>query len=258
MVPFTLKCLGTGDGWPDARRGHSAYLYQFRKTCLLIDAGDPVERAYTASGLGPDLVDAIVLSHMHSDHVGGLFMLLQAFWLKNRRKPLPIYLPPGAIAPLRQMLNTVFFFDELLPFRLELHPIQDELDLGGLRVSASRNSHLDGLRARFGNQHAADFSCYSFLLESGRKRVVHSADLGKPEDLEPLMRKPVDLLVCEMAHFEPEELLTFLHGRKIKQAAFIHLSDKNRRRLGAIRRLAARELAGVPHRFVTDSEEVRF
>jgi hypothetical protein len=53
------------------------------------------------------------------------------------------------------------------------------------------------------------------LLESGDKRVAHSGDLGEPEDLEPLLKKPVDLLVCELAHFSPEAIFSYLSGRPV-------------------------------------------
>ena len=37
-----------------------------------------LDASYKASGLSYDLIDAIFLSHLHSDHVGGFFMLSSA------------------------------------------------------------------------------------------------------------------------------------------------------------------------------------
>src|SRR5215467_7475831 len=120
----SVICFGTGDGAPCEDRNHASFLYRLGKTNILIDCGESVDRSYKASGLSYDAIDAIFLSHLHSDHVGGFFMLMQGLWLEKRRKDLPVYLPGDAIPPLRQMLRTVFIFEELLQFRLRLLPLR--------------------------------------------------------------------------------------------------------------------------------------
>src|SRR5687768_17086560 len=92
MDDFSLKCFGVGDGTPSAERNHSAYLYRLGTATLLIDCGEPVSRSFKATGLSYETIDRIFLSHLHSDHVGGLFMLLQGFWLEQRRQQLTIHL----------------------------------------------------------------------------------------------------------------------------------------------------------------------
>lgn len=259
MQPFSVKFFGTGDGWPCTDRGHSATLYRFGAGAVLVDAGEPLERAYRAANLSWDLVDALFLSHLHSDHVAGFFMLMQGFWLQERRKALPVYLPRRAIQPLKRMLETVMLFNEMLNFRLELRPVPPRtVRVRDICVTAAPTTHLDRARKRFSKKYRSDFSAYAFLLEGGGKRVVHSADLGKPEDLTPLLTKPVDLLVCEIAHFTPEELFGFLQSYDIKHAAFVHLSEAYRKDLPRIRRLARKMLPGIPHNFPGDGEEYRF
>ena len=259
-MSFSVKCFGTGDGLPCADRNHAAFLYRFGQTSLLLDCGEAVDRSYKASGLSYDAIDTIFLSHLDSDHIGGFFMLMQGLWLEKRRKDLPVYLPGDAIQPLRQMLQTVLIFDELLQFRLRLLPLRAKKPqpVGGVRVTPFRTSHLDGLRARFQKKYRADFSAYCFLLESAQRRVGHSADLGKPEDLEPLLAKPLDLLVCELSHFSPERVFSYLSGRAIKRIVFVHLARHLRANLAGTRRLAAKMLPRIPHTFARDFDEIRF
>ncbi|HIQ03334.1 MAG TPA: MBL fold metallo-hydrolase [Desulfurococcales archaeon] len=59
---------------------------------LLFDTGsDPEILAYNARVVGVDLakLDAIVLSHEHSDHIGGLSVVAEA------NKDIPVYIPKG-------------------------------------------------------------------------------------------------------------------------------------------------------------------
>ena len=261
MKDRLVKCFGTGDGWPCADRNHASFLYRFAKTSVLIDCGESIDGNYKRSGLSYDLFDAIFLSHLHADHFGGFFMLMQGCWLEKRRKDLPIYLPAGAIRPLREMLKAGLMFEELLPYRLNLLPLeaQQPRPVGNVRVTPFHTSHLNGFQRRFHKKYrSTDFNAYCFLLECGRIRVGHSADLGSPNDLEPLLSKPLDLLVCEIGHFSPEQLFGYLAGRNIKRAVFMHLARPFRENFTRTRRLAAKMLPHIPHSFASDLDEVAF
>jgi ribonuclease BN (tRNA processing enzyme) len=258
MRKFSLSCLGVGDGWPCADRNHASFLYRFGRTTLLVDCGEPVDGNFKSTGLSYDAIDAIFISHLHSDHVGGFFMLMQGFWLEGRRKDLPVYLPGGAIRPLREMLRTLLIFDELLNFRLRLLPLKthNPLAFRDVRVTAYPTSHLEGLRLKFQKKYRSDFSANCFLFQAGGLRVGHSADLGRPEDLEALLRKPLDLLVCEMSHFAPEELFFYLRGRRIKRVVFVHLGRNYWEDFSRTRRLAAKMLPDIAHTFAHDGSVI--
>jgi len=227
---------------------------------MLIDCGESIDRSYKACGLSYDLIDCVFISHLHADHFGGFFMLMQGFWLEARRKDLPVYMPKSAIDPMRQMLQTAFLFDEELPFRLQFEPIElgEAVSIGRVQVSAFPTSHLDGMRAKYSKKYRVGFQAHCFLLESGARRVGHSADLGTPEDLEPLLAKPLDLLVCELAHFHPEKVFRYLQGREIKHVVWVHLGRPLRENLAKIRRLAARMLPAMKHTFAQDGQEISF
>ena len=219
MESFSLRCFGVGDGTACADRNHSAYLYSFGATTLLLDCGEPISRGFKASGLSYDLIDRILISHLHADHIGGLFMLLQGFWLEKRRKDLHIHLPADSIGPVRQMLRACFLFDELLQFRLTFSPISSGQAIveDDVRVTPFPTTHLQPLRKSFQSKYPGDYAAFCFLIETPHCRIGHSADLGSPMDLEPLLAKPLDLLVCEVAHFEPRDLFTYLQGRQIQR-----------------------------------------
>jgi len=258
MAQGSLICIGTGDGWPSADRNHAAFLYRIGKVSFLIDCGEPVSARFCANGWGPDLVDFILLSHLHFDHVGGLFMLIQGFWVEGRTKDLVVRVPSTGVGPLRQVFDAACFFDELLHFRLQFQALRmaEPVQMPGVQVTPFPTTHLAGFRRAFPGKPAGLFDAFSFLIESDGLRVAHSADIGAAADLEPLLEKPLDLLVCELAHAAPEELFARLQGRNIGRIVFVHLARECRQRLTEISALAREWLSSIEVSFAEDGEEV--
>ena len=257
MGKFALKCFGVGDGWPCADRNHASFLYRLGKTSLLFDCGEPISGRYKASGLSYDLIDRIFLSHLHSDHIAGFFMLMQGFWLEQRKKPLPVSMPADGIKPIGHLLNAALIFPELLQFALNFDAMRAgrAVVTGDVHVTPHRSSHLEQLRQAFQKKYPQDFESFCFLIETPELRIAHSADIGAPEDLEPLLKKPLDLLVCELAHFEPQDLFRYLQGRKIKRIIFMHVARPYWEKLEKTRALAAKMLPEIPFAFARDGEE---
>lgn len=256
----SVICFGTADGAPCEDRNHASFLYRLGKTTILVDCGESIDRSHKASGTSYDEIDAIFLSHLHSDHVGGFFMLMQGMWLERRRRPLKVYLPGKAIRPLRQMLDTVFLFDEALPFRLKLLPLQNQrrIQVRDVRMTPFRTTHLERTRRHFDKQYRVDFSAYCFLIEHNRIRIGHSADLGRPEDLQPLVANQLDLLVCELSHFKPLEICSYLRNCSIKQVAFVHIGRAYRQDFPALRRFVKKQIPNATCHFPDDGDELSF
>lgn len=253
-----IRCFGVGDGMACPDRFHSSYLYELDGATLLFDCGEPVSRSLKATGLPADIIDAIFLSHLHADHYAGFFMLIQGLWLEQRQRALPVHLPTEGIEPLRLMLRTGFLFDELIGFDLEFKPLQASHAVvnGGVRVTAFRTTHLDSLRHCFQDQYPGDYAAHCFLIEHGGRRLGHSADLGAPQDLEPLFTAPVDLLVCELSHFKVEELFDYLQHRPVRRLALVHLGRNYWSRPDQVLALAQRMLPGVPVEIPRDGDTI--
>jgi ribonuclease BN (tRNA processing enzyme) len=260
MGKCSLTCFGVGDGWPCGDRNHSAFLYRFGGASILVDCGEPLSRSFKASGLSPELPDSVFISHLHADHTAGFFMFVQGLWLERRTKLLRVHMPSDGIKPFKQLMQSGMVYPELLQFKLRFEPLRAKqpVTTAGIRVTPCRTSHLDQLRLAFQKRYPQKFQAFCFLIEAGRIRVAHSADLGRPEDLEPLLQKPLDLLVCELAHFSPESMFRYLRGRKIKRIVFVHLARPYWDNLRRTREAAARMLGGIPATFAKDGEEVAF
>ena len=191
MGKFALKFFGVGDGWPCADRNHASFLYRLGDVSILMDCGEPISRSYKASGLDYDLIDRIFVSHLHSDHMSGFFMLMQGFWLEQRKKDLPVNMPADGIKPFVDLLQAGLVFKELLQFQLRFEALKrgKPIMVGDVKVTPYPSTHLEQLRRAFQKRYPQEFAAYCFLIEKGMMRIGHSADIGCPEDLEPLLRK---------------------------------------------------------------------
>jgi ribonuclease Z len=68
---------------------------------MLLDAGDGVQRQAIAMGIELNRMTTILITHLHADHVAGLFGILWTMTLNERTEPLAIIGPP----PLRKWLD---------------------------------------------------------------------------------------------------------------------------------------------------------
>ncbi len=237
-----LTFLGTGGGIPMTDRVHSSILLESGGRRWLLDAGEPCSQRLKAMGVPFASLDAIFISHGHSDHLSGLPMIIQGAWLEPRRRPLPLYLPAELINPIRTWLEAVYLPEKLVGFAVEYHPWESfpgravTIDEGQLRVSVNSSTHLDGQREKIDPSAADRFLAYSIVydwLHAG-KRLIYSADLGRPEDLVPVLDRPCDLLICELAHFEPEELFVFLADKPVRRVCLTHFTAEFAARLEEI------------------------
>ena len=119
-MSFSVTILGSASAKPTVNRHPSAQAVNIHEQYYLVDAGEGVQRQMFRLGINPLKIKAVFISHLHGDHVMGLFPLLSTMGLYGRRTPLPIYAP----APFGEILDYhLRYFDSQLPYTPEWVPV---------------------------------------------------------------------------------------------------------------------------------------
>src|SRR5262245_19612027 len=90
-----LTLLGTGCPQADPDRYGPASLVRHNSLTFLVDCGSGVTQRLLAAGSSGRALDAVLLTHLHSDHIVDLFQLIISSWHQGRDRPQRIYGPPG-------------------------------------------------------------------------------------------------------------------------------------------------------------------
>ena len=76
--------LGTGNPLPDASRAGAATLVRAGQRIYVVDAGRGVCMRMAAAGVLPLMCDAVLLTHLHSDHIGDLGDIITTHWVMSQ------------------------------------------------------------------------------------------------------------------------------------------------------------------------------
>ena len=92
---------GAGSPFPDERRSGPCTLVIAGTHQFVFDAGSGASRNIGKMGFNPGRIDAIFLTHFHSDHIDGLGELMLQRWVgASNVAPVPVYGPSGVDAVL--------------------------------------------------------------------------------------------------------------------------------------------------------------
>ncbi len=207
-------------------RNCSSWIFQTSEgKSYLFDCGEGVSSSVLRFDIDYNNIDAIFASHTHSDHLSGLFLLLQMMYLGGREDPLKLYLPEEAIPGVKDFLNLIYLFPEKLSFDLYFHSINQGLffDNSDMKVFSYPNEHLidnQEIIERKGLSNKMESFCLEITFDS--KKIVYSGDVGVLEDLEVVTRN-ANLLLTECMHVKIDSLINLIIKNKVKSAVFTHI-----------------------------------
>jgi ribonuclease BN (tRNA processing enzyme) len=191
-----LVFVGTSDAFGAGGRRQSAMLLRARQGAALLDCGTTTCTGLSALGISRSEIDAIVVSHFHADHFGGIpTFVLAAIYEDRRRQLLRIAGPRGVESRVRAAAAALghSFEDRQFPFPLSFHELPPGAD------------HEVGpicLRT-FETKHQLDSSPHGLSVQVGPKRMAFSGDTGWFDGL-PVQVRGADLFVCECTLLTPQ------------------------------------------------------
>ena len=194
-VSVRVRLLGTGDAFGTGGRLQTCFLVEHDAGRVLVDCGPAAVIALRRDGLAPETIDAVLLSHLHGDHFGGLpFLLLEAHYVSRRERPLTIVGPPGTPARVEALMEATFPGSWSRSWRYDLDLVELEpggrRDVGPVGVRAWEVSHPSGAPS------------LALRLEVEGRVFAYSGDTEWVPALAEAARG-ADLFVTECFRFEP-------------------------------------------------------
>lgn len=108
-MTLRLTLIGTGDAFGSGGRAHTCAHVERPAGRFLVDCGASAVTALKAAAIDLDTIDSVIITHLHGDHFGGLpFLLLDAQYLCQRKRPLLFVGPPGLEARLTAAMEALY------------------------------------------------------------------------------------------------------------------------------------------------------
>ena len=123
-MTFELTILGSSSAVPTSKRNLTAHVLNVHERFFLIDCGEGTQIQIRKNKIRFGKINHIFISHLHGDHIFGLFGLISTFNLLNRDKDLHIYAHPE----LENILNKhLEYFERSISFKIEYHHLKPKV-----------------------------------------------------------------------------------------------------------------------------------
>jgi len=133
-----VQVLGSGGPELQDKRASSSYLvWENGQARVVLDAGGGSALRFGESGAQMSQLDALLFTHFHVDHSADFPALIKSSWFEDRKRPLPIYGPPGNDF----MPSTTEFVSDFFGVKLGAYRYLSELFVPGEEGSYKMQPH---------------------------------------------------------------------------------------------------------------------
>ncbi|MCE7999037.1 MAG: MBL fold metallo-hydrolase [Rhodobiaceae bacterium] len=188
---LTLIFCGTGGPFPDPERAGPCTLVAAGGRVFLVDSGTGGAQRLQQLRVPMERLEAVLYTHLHSDHIAGLGDVALNSWAGGRKEPLTLYGPPGVeglangtfdafgidsksridhhgeevFEPQAQVIKSAAF---LVPSRDDTVTVIEE---GDLKITAFKVDHVPLENA------------YGYRIEFKDRTVVFSGDTVRDQNM---------------------------------------------------------------------------
>jgi len=195
--PVTVTFAGSGDAFGSGGRYQACiHLRGPGFGPVLLDCGATSLSALKGLGLDPGEVTAVLVSHLHGDHFGGLPFLILDGQFSRRSRPLAIAGPPGTHRRLAEAMECLFPGSGAASrrFRVEVTELEPGTarTVSGVNVRAWEADHPSGAPALI------------LRLEAAEKAIAYTGDTAWTDAIADASAD-ADLLIAE-AYYRDEDI----------------------------------------------------
>jgi ribonuclease BN (tRNA processing enzyme) len=203
----TVQFVGSGDAFGSGGRFQPCIALRADGYQLMLDFGASSMVALRQAGLDPNAIDAVLITHLHGDHYGGLPFLILDAQFRRGTKPLLLAGPPGLRDRLQQALEVDFPGSSSVRRKFETTylelPARQPTAVGPARVTAYEVPHPSGAPA------------YAYRLALADKVIAYSGD-GEWSEALVEVSADADLFIVE-AYYVDKLIKNHLSYATLKQ-----------------------------------------
>lgn len=184
-----VTAIGVGDAFGTGGRFHTCWRLDAAGSTVCVDFGASSIVGWTRTGRPTLDIDAVVVTHLHGDHFGGLpFLLLESQYVARRTKPLVIAGPPGLTARLWMLCEAMFAGSSKTAWRFPVEIVEIKPGEG------RRLADFEVVTAEV--LHPSGAPSTAVRLSAGGRTFAYSGDTAWTDALLEVARD-ADLFVCE-------------------------------------------------------------
>jgi ribonuclease BN (tRNA processing enzyme) len=192
-MSVTVRFVGSGDSFGGGGRFQTCILVDGGGTRFAIDFGTSSLIALSQQGIDHNSIDAVLLTHLHGDHCGGVpFMLMDAMLGARRSRPLTIAGPRDTRARMGVIAEALFPGSDVMVPKFLLDYIEMEVErpnaVGSLRVTP------------YAAKHTWQTNPTTLRVEVGDKVIAYTGDGEWTEDMVKL-GQGADLVIAECYYY---------------------------------------------------------
>jgi ribonuclease BN (tRNA processing enzyme) len=197
MTDLAFTFFGTGAPPVSLRRAGPSHLVEAGGSKLLIDCGSGVSQRLVAASHSGAQIDALIVTHEHSDHLVDFYQLIVSSWHQGRNRPWRVIAPAPALANMRGQYEA-FARERALRIAFEKRPDATGLEVVFEELHQGPVAGLGDLAVEaFLVDHKPVEPAFGLCLSANGSRIVFSGDTRLTPSLE-RAAEGCDLLVCEV------------------------------------------------------------
>ena len=193
MADVTVQVVGAGDAFGSGGRFQACTSVRAPEGHALLDCGATSLVALKRLGIDPGSVDAVLVTHHHGDHFGGLPFLILDGQFSRRTRPLVVAGPPGLAERLPRTMEALYPGSSTVErrFAVEVVELRERVEaaVGPFRATA------------FAVDHASGAPAYALRLAAGGAVIACSGDTAWTDSLLDASAG-ADLFICEAYTYE--------------------------------------------------------